>query len=46
VFWVGAALMVVTGAWITRDWILGEGGIRRWNPGSYLPTAAGGLLGR
>ena len=44
VFWVSAALMVVTGAWITGDWITCDGGIRRWNPGYYLPTAAGGLL--
>jgi tellurite resistance protein len=27
-----------------RDWITGDGDIRRWHPGYFLPTAAGGLL--
>jgi tellurite resistance protein len=44
VFVACAILMVLVGAWITGDWILGDGGIRRWHPGYFLPTAAGGLL--
>lgn len=39
-----AILVVLVGAWITGDWITVDGGIRRWHPGYFLPTAAGGLL--
>lgn len=44
VFGCSAILVVLVGAWITGDWIAGDGSIRRWHPGYYLPTAAGGLL--
>jgi tellurite resistance protein len=44
VFWCSAVLVVFAGAWITGDWIIGDGDIRRWHPGYYLPTVAGGLL--
>jgi tellurite resistance protein len=32
------------GAWITADWIIAERDLRRWHPGYFLPTAAGGLI--
>jgi tellurite resistance protein len=44
VFGCSAVLVVLAGAWITGDWIIGEGDIRRWHPGYFLPTAAGGLI--
>jgi tellurite resistance protein len=44
VFGCSAVLVVLAGAWITGDWIAGDGDIRRWHPGYFLPTAAGGLL--
>jgi tellurite resistance protein len=44
VFGCGAVLTVLVGAWITGDWITVDGDIRRWHPGYFLPTAAGGLL--
>ena len=44
VFGCSAILMVLAGAWITGDWIADDGQIRRWHPGYFLPTAAGGLL--
>jgi tellurite resistance protein len=44
VFGSSAILVVLVGAWITEDWITGDGDIRRWQPGYFLPTAAGGLL--
>jgi tellurite resistance protein len=44
VFGCSAILVVLAGAWITGDWIIGAGDIRRWHPGYFLPTAAGGLL--
>jgi tellurite resistance protein len=44
VFWCSAILVVLAGAWTTGDWITGDGDIRRWHPGYFLPTAAGGLL--
>lgn len=44
VFGCGAILTVLAGAWITAGWITLDGDIRRWHPGYYLPTAAGGLL--
>ena len=43
-FGCSAVLMVLAGAWITGDWIADSGDIRRWHPGYYLPTAAGGLI--
>ena len=43
-FGCSAALVVLGGAWITGDWITGHSGIRRWHPGYYLPTGAGGLI--
>ena len=43
-FWCSAILVVLVGAWITGDWIAGDGDIRRWHPGYFLPTVAGGLL--
>jgi tellurite resistance protein len=36
--------VLLAGAWITGDWITDAGDIRRWHPGYYLPTAAGGLI--
>jgi len=44
VFGCGAILTVLAGAWITGGWITLDGDIRRWHPGYFLPTAAGGLL--
>jgi tellurite resistance protein len=44
VFGCSAVLVVLGAAWITGDWIIEDGAIRRWHPGYYLPTAAGGLL--
>jgi tellurite resistance protein len=44
VFGCSAILVVLAGAWITGDWITDDGDIRRWHPGYYLPTAAGGLI--
>jgi tellurite resistance protein len=44
VFACSVVLVVLGGAWITGDWITCDGAIRRWHPGYYLPTAAGGLL--
>jgi tellurite resistance protein len=44
VFGCSAILVVLAGAWITGDWITFNGDIRRWHPGYFLPTAAGGLL--
>jgi tellurite resistance protein len=44
VFGCGAVLMILVGAWITGGWISLDGDIRRWHPGYFLPTAAGGLL--
>lgn len=45
VFGCGAVLTVLAGTWITGEWIARDGDIRRWHPGYFLPTAAGGLLG-
>jgi tellurite resistance protein len=44
VFGCATALTVIFGAWITGDWIARSGDIRRWHPGYYLPSAAGGLI--
>jgi tellurite resistance protein len=44
VFGCAAVLTVLFGAWITGDWIARDGEIRRWHPGYYLPSAAGGLI--
>ena len=44
VFACGAALTVLAGGWITGDWIIAERDLRRWHPGYFLPTAAGGLI--
>jgi len=44
VFGCSAILVVLAGAWIAGDWITADGDIRRWHPGYFLPTAAGGLL--
>ncbi|MGH3208317.1 MAG: hypothetical protein ACRDNO_11195, partial [Trebonia sp.] len=44
VFGCSTVLVVLAGAWITGDWIADDGDIRRWHPGYFLPTAAGGLL--
>ena len=44
VFGCATALTVLFGAWITGDWIARDGDIRRWHPGYYLPSAAGGLI--
>jgi tellurite resistance protein len=44
VFGCGAVLVVLVGAWISGGWIIVDGDIRRWHPGYFLPTAAGGLL--
>ena len=44
VFGCSAVLVVLAGAWMTGDWIADDGDIRRWHPGYFLPTAAGGLL--
>jgi tellurite resistance protein len=44
VFGCAASLTVLFGAWITGDWIARDGEIRRWHPGYYLPSAAGGLI--
>jgi tellurite resistance protein len=44
VFGCAATLTVLFGAWITGDWIARDGEIRRWHPGYYLPSAAGGLI--
>ena len=44
VFGCATVLMVLFGAWITGDWIARNGDIRRWHPGYYLPSAAGGLI--
>jgi tellurite resistance protein len=44
VFGCGAVLVVLVGAWISGGWITVDGDIRRWHPGYFLPTAAGGLL--
>ena len=44
VFGCSAVLTVLAGAWITGDWIADDGNLRRWHPGYYLPTAAGGLI--
>ena len=40
----GVILTVLVGAWITGGWMTLEGDIRRWHPGCFLPTVAGGLL--
>lgn len=32
------------GAWISAGWITLPGDLRRWHPGYFLPTAAGGLI--
>jgi tellurite resistance protein len=44
VFGCATVLTVLFGAWITGDWIARSGDIRRWHPGYYLPSAAGGLI--
>ncbi len=44
IFGCGAALTVLLGAWITAGWITLYGQLRRWHPGYFLPTAAGGLI--
>jgi tellurite resistance protein len=44
VFWCSAILVVLVGAWITGDRIVLDGDIRRWHPGYFLPTAAGGVI--
>jgi tellurite resistance protein len=44
VFGCAAVLTVLFGAWITGDWIARDGELRRWHPGYYLPSAAGGLI--
>jgi tellurite resistance protein len=49
VFACSAILLVllgawITGGWITGEWVTGDTTIRRWHPGYFLPTAAGGLL--
>jgi tellurite resistance protein len=44
VFGCATVLTVLFGAWMTGDWIARGGDIRRWHPGYYLPSAAGGLI--
>jgi tellurite resistance protein len=44
VFGCSASLTVLFGAWITGEWIARNGELRRWHPGYYLPSAAGGLI--
>jgi tellurite resistance protein len=44
VFGCSAILLVLVGAWLTGDWIILDGDIRRWHPGYFLPTSAGGLI--
>lgn len=44
VFWCAATLTVLVGGWITGGWIVLDGALRRWHPGYYLPSAAGGLI--
>jgi tellurite resistance protein len=44
VFGCATTATVLFGAWITGDWIARDGDIRRWHPGYYLPSAAGGLI--
>jgi tellurite resistance protein len=44
VFGCTVILVVLIGAWISGDWVTGDGDIRRWHPGYFLPTATGGLL--
>jgi tellurite resistance protein len=44
VFGCSAIFVVLVGAWITADWIILDGDLRRWHPGYFLPTAAGGLI--
>jgi tellurite resistance protein len=44
VFGCATVLTVIFGGWITGDWIARNGDIRRWHPGYYLPSAAGGLI--
>ncbi|OJU84226.1 MAG: hypothetical protein BGO11_10855 [Solirubrobacterales bacterium 70-9] len=33
------------GGWLTGEWVLGEIDERRFHPGYYLPTCAGGFIG-
>lgn len=44
VFGCATAATVLFGAWFTGDWIARNGDLRRWHPGYYLPSAAGGLI--
>jgi len=44
VFGCAATLTVLFGGWLTGDWIARENTIKRWHPGYYLPSAAGGLI--
>jgi tellurite resistance protein len=44
VFGCGATLTLLAGAWIIGGWITLDADFRRWHPGYYLPTAAGGLI--
>lgn len=44
VFGCAAALTVLLGGWLTGDWIARRNEIKRWHPGYYLPSAAGGLI--
>ncbi len=40
VFGCSVILVVLVGAWITGGWITGDGDIRHWHPGYFLPTAS------
>ena len=43
-FGCSVILVVLIGAWISGDWVTGDGDIRCWHPGYFLPTATGGRL--
>jgi tellurite resistance protein len=44
VFGCAVALTVLLGGWMTGDWIARGNDVKRWHPGYYLPSAAGGLI--
>jgi tellurite resistance protein len=44
VYFVGLALTVATGCWMSAWWIVETLNLAQWHPGYFLPTVAGGLI--
>ncbi len=44
VYFVGLALTVTAGCWMSAWWIIETLNVTHWHPGYFLPTVAGGLI--